>query len=213
MNRFFWKAKWVISKLSELSMLDYLPTEKKNMDAFINSNPRKPFWHAHFCFPPLTIKELCLWGKEHSNIPIIFFPSLSNWKEYISSFLCCVQLLFYNSGLWNQNSHWHWIRDRLKNLEVVLKSWEILQKLYAFSLAELLLSSDLIFPAADFHLILCDQTSPIGEIMVLAFLKLCNSYSHSGTKMGHTLNPIYTSFRNLFIPLSCRWLYVRKHIC
>lgn len=183
---------------------------QKKMDAFINSNPRKPFWHAHFYFLPLAIKEPCLWGKELSNIPIIFSPFLSNWKEYVSPFLCCVQLLFYNSGLWNQNSHWHRIRDRLKILEVVLKSWGILQKLYAFSCAELLLSSDLIFPAVDFPFILCDQASPIAEIMVPAFLKFCNSYSHSGTKMGHTLNPVYTSFTNLFIAFIMQMVVCKK---
>jgi len=46
--------------------------------------PEETFWHAYFYFLPLAIKELCLWGKEHSNIPIIFSPFLSNWKEYIS---------------------------------------------------------------------------------------------------------------------------------
>lgn len=82
---------------------------------------------------------------------------------------------------------------------MVLKSWEISQKLYAFSPAELLLSSDLIFPAAVSHFIQCDQTSPIGKIMFSDFLKFCNFYSHSDIKIGLTLNPIYTSFTNLFI--------------
>lgn len=200
-----------MSKLAKLSMLCCLPLEKKKKrDAFINSNPRKPSWYAHFYFLPPATKELCLWGKEHSNIPIIFSPFLSNWKEFLSSFLCCVQLPFYNSGLWNQNSHWHRIRDRLKILEVVLKSWKILQKLCAFSRAELILSSDLIFPAVDFPFILCDQTSPIGEIMVPAFLKFCNSYFHSGTKMGHTLNPVYTSFINVVIAFIMQMVVCKK---
>lgn len=116
----------------------------------------------------------------------------------------------FTSGLWNQNSHWHRIRDRLKILEVVLKSWEISQKLYAFSCAELLLSSDLTFPAVDSPFIPCDQTSPIGEIMVPAFLKFCNFYSHSGTKMGHSLNPVYASFPNLFIAFIMQMAVCKK---
>lgn len=196
-NTFVWEVTQVVSRLSAVFLLDILPRKNK-LDAFISGKPRRLFWHDHFYFFPSVIKELCLWGKEQSNIPLVFSPSLSNWEEYISSFLCCVQLGFYKSGLWNQNSHWQRIRGRFKILEVVLKSWGILQKLYAFSCAELLPSSDLIFPAVDFPFILCDQPSPVGEITFLPLLKFCNSYSHSGTKMGHTLNPVYSRFTNLF---------------
>lgn len=199
-----------MSKLSKLSMLGCLPPEKKKKRMLsLTVIPENHPDMLIFIFFHRQSKNCGCEGKNILISPSSFPPSFQTEKSS-SPFLCCVRLPFYSSGLWNQNSHWHRIRDRLKILEVVLKSWKILQKLYAFSRAELILSSDLIFPAADLPFILCDRTSPIGEITAPAFLKFCNSYFHSGTKMGHTLNPVYTSFINVVIAFIMQMVVCKK---